>query len=134
MKRINVSSGAKWESIVGYSRLVKAGDHIYVTGTTALLPEGGHADANDAYAQTRQAILNIQAALAKVGARLEDVVRTRLFVVDIQRDWEAVGRAHGEFFGSILPATSMLEVKGLIEKWMLVEVEADAVMGAGAAA
>jgi enamine deaminase RidA (YjgF/YER057c/UK114 family) len=129
MKRINVSSGAKWESIVGYSRLVKAGNHIYVTGTTALLPDGGHADEHDAYAQTRQAILNIQSALSKVGARLDDVVRTRLFVVDIQRDWQAVGRAHGEFFGSILPATSMLEVKGLIERWMLVEVEADAVTG-----
>jgi len=129
MKRVNVSSGAKWESIVGYSRLVRANDHVFVTGTTALLPEGGHAG-DDAYAQARQCIANIEAALAKVGASLEDVVRTRIFVTDIRRDWQAIGRAHGERFGTILPATSMVEVRALIEDWMLVEIEADAVLGA----
>lgn len=129
MKRTNISSGAKWESIVGYSRLVRVGDLIYVTGTTATLPDGGHVGDGDAYLQTCQVIRNIERALSQVGASLRNVVRTRMFVTDIQRDWEAVGRAHAEFFGEVRPATTMVEVARLIEDWMLVEIEADAVLG-----
>jgi enamine deaminase RidA (YjgF/YER057c/UK114 family) len=110
--------------------LVRVGDHIYVTGTTATLPEGGHID-GDAYTQACQALRNIERALGQVGATLKDVVRTRLFVMDIQRDWQAVGRAHAEFLGDVKPATSMVQVARLIEDWMLVEIEADAVAGAG---
>lgn len=131
-RRLNVSSGAKWEAVVGYSRLVRAGDHVYVTGTTAWLPGGGRAGDGDAGAQARQAIRNIERALAEAGAGLPDVVRTRIYVVDIRRDWEAVGRAHAEFFGAVRPATTMVEVSRLIEDWMLVEIEADAVIGARA--
>lgn len=130
--RRNVASGAKWEAIVGYSRLVRAGAHVYVTGTTAWLPGGGRVGDGDAAAQARQAILNVERALHEVGADLRDVVRTRMFVVDIRRDWEAVGRAHAEFFGAVRPATTMVEVRRLIEDWMLVEIEADAVVGARA--
>ncbi len=130
MKRTNVSSGAKWESIVGYSRLVRVGDRIYVTGTTATTPEGGRVGDGDAYAQAYQALRNIERALGQVGGTLRDVVRTRLFVTDIRRDWEAVGRAHAELLGAVRPATSMVEVARLIEDWMLVEIEADAVLGA----
>lgn len=126
--RTNVSSGAKWESIVGYSRLVRVGDHIYVTGTTATLQGGGHVGDGDAYAQACQALRNIEWALGQVGARLEHVVRTRLYVTDIRRDWQAVGRAHAEFLGSVMPATSMVEVARLIDDWMLVEIEADALV------
>jgi enamine deaminase RidA (YjgF/YER057c/UK114 family) len=132
MERQSVSTGTKWEPLVGYARLVRAGEHIYVTGTTATLPGGGHAGDGDAHAQARQVILNIERALKQAGADLRDVVRTRIYVVDIQRDWEAVGRAHAEFFGEIRPATSMVEVRRLIEDWMLVEIEADAVRGARA--
>jgi enamine deaminase RidA (YjgF/YER057c/UK114 family) len=129
VKRINVSSGAKWEPIVGYSRLVRAGDHVFVTGTTATLPGGGHVEGG-AYEQAVQAIRNIERALAEVDASLADVVRTRIFVTDIARDWEAVGRAHGEALGAVMPATSMVEVSRLIEDWMLVEIEAEAIVGA----
>ncbi len=132
IRRRNVSSGAKWEATVGYSRLVQVGPHVYVTGTTAWLPGGGHLGDGDAGAQARQAITNIERALAEVGAGLFDVVRTRMYVVDIRRDWEAVGRAHAEFFGAVRPATTMVEVSRLIEDWMLVEIEADAVIGARA--
>jgi enamine deaminase RidA (YjgF/YER057c/UK114 family) len=132
MSRTNISSGTKWEPLVGYSRLVRVGQHIYVTGTTATLPDGSHTGDADAYAQARQAILNIERALAKVEATLKDVVRTRMFVVDIQRDWQAVGRAHAELFGEIRPAATMVEVRRLIDDWMLVEIEADAVIDASA--
>jgi enamine deaminase RidA (YjgF/YER057c/UK114 family) len=134
-QRLRVSSGTKWEAVVGYSRLVRVGPHVYVTGTTAWLPEpagGGHVGDGDAGAQARQAIENIGRALKEAGAGLADVVRTRIYVVDIRRDWEAVGRAHAEFFGAVRPATTMVEVSRLIEDWMLVEIEADAVVDAGA--
>jgi len=132
IRRQNVASGAKWEALVGYSRLVRAGAHVYVTGTTAWLPGGGHTGDGDAGAQARQAIRNIERALLEAGAELSDVVRTRIYVVDIRRDWEAVGRAHAEFFGAARPATTMVEVSRLIEEWMLVEIEAEAVIGARA--
>ncbi len=125
-RRRNVASGAPWESVVGYSRLVEVDGRIAVSGTTATRLGGGHVGDGDAYAQARQAIANIADALSQVGASLPDVVRTRIYVVDIARDWQAVGRAHGEAFGAILPATSMVEVRRLIEDWMLVEIEADA--------
>jgi enamine deaminase RidA (YjgF/YER057c/UK114 family) len=128
MTRRLISSGTAWEPIVGYSRLVQVDRQLFVSGTTAVLPEGGHAGDGDAGAQTEQAIRNIEHALRQVGAGLDDVVRTRLYVVDIRRDWVAVGRAHGQFFGTIRPATAMVEVSRLIEDWMLVEIEADAVL------
>ena len=126
MTRQNVASGAPWEEIVGYSRLVRIGPHIWVTGTTAFLPGGGHVGDGDAYAQAMQIGVNLRRALAEVGAGLEHVVRTRMFVTDIRRDWQAVGRAHAELFGEVRPATTMVEVSRLIEEWILVEIEADA--------
>lgn len=126
-KREKYSSGAKWESIVGYSRAVKVGNRIYVTGTTATGENGEIVGIDDAYAQTVQAIKNIEKALNALGATLETVVRTRIFVTDISR-WEEYGKAHGEFFGEIMPATSMIGVAALIDKDMLVEIEADAEM------
>jgi len=129
MKRINISTGVKWESLVGYSRAVRVGAHVYVTGTTATLPGGGHVKGG-AYAQTRQVIANIQSALRRAGAELADVVRIRIYVTDIARDWKAVARAHAEAFGKVRPATTMVGVRSLIEKWMRVEIEADAVVGA----
>ena len=130
MKRRNLSSGAPWEPIVGYSRAVVVGDRIFVAGTTATDGNGGIVGIGDPYAQAKQAIANIAAALAQAGSGLEDVVRTRIFVVDIAH-WEAIGRAHGEAFAAIRPAATMVEVAKLISPELLVEIEADAVIGAG---
>ncbi|HEY5073088.1 MAG TPA: RidA family protein [Pyrinomonadaceae bacterium] len=124
-ERQKISSGAKWESIVGYSRAVRVGNRIYVTGTTALGPDGEIVGIGDAYAQTIQIFKNLEQALNRLGAGLEHIVRTRMFVTDISR-WEEYGRAHGEFLRQVMPATTMVEVSALIDERMLVEIEVDA--------